>query len=187
MDKTTEEILWLSPEEFRKQAKFGDVIVNHWAGDGNPNKRCRFVRTIFRRGKMNGGLHAELISDSGDTVLIGLQGSRLSIESLPPQQAVSDEEIDAWSFSRAFNMNRVDKARYEARIEGAKWMRDRTPPSEAETILREIMEADDRMRLIGNRDVSLEQRARAYREARTQYENSKTAARKWCADNPVKG
>ena len=35
--------------------KFGDMIENGYAGDGNPNKRGYFVRTIRRTGKLNPG------------------------------------------------------------------------------------------------------------------------------------
>jgi hypothetical protein len=45
--------------------KFGDIIENGWAGEGNPRKRGIYLRSFHRSGRMNPGHHVELQHEDG--------------------------------------------------------------------------------------------------------------------------
>lgn len=45
--------------------KFGDIIENGWAGEGNPRKRGVYLRSFHRSGRMNPGHHVELQHEDG--------------------------------------------------------------------------------------------------------------------------
>lgn len=45
--------------------KFGDIIENGWAGDGNPRKRGVFLWTFNRPGRLNAGKHVKLLHNDG--------------------------------------------------------------------------------------------------------------------------
>lgn len=47
--------------------KFGDIIENGWAGEGNPRKRGVYLWSVYRTGKMNPGKHVKLMHDDGTT------------------------------------------------------------------------------------------------------------------------
>ena len=51
---------FLSPEEFKKRVRMGDVIINHWASDRNPHRSGYFVRFNRYKRKLNGGMYVEM-------------------------------------------------------------------------------------------------------------------------------
>lgn len=112
----------------------------------------------------------------------------MSLSQWPPQQAVSDEEITEWAdmvqddrLEGAYAA--YNRGRCTGRWEGARWMRDRTPPSEAETILRrfqQLMDKRDSLKGIFEMIIHDEDYQKQLAEVREEM-------RKWCADNPVKG
>lgn len=104
----------------------------------------------------------------------------MSLSQWPPQQAVSDEEIEAAALKWALdNSNGADNEALYHKMKdftgGAKWMRDRTAPSEAETILRE---------LLWFHDAWVEPTQPSFSDdLNRKYSEIISRTRKWCADN----
>jgi len=52
--------VFLSPEDFKKQVRMGDIIINHYASERNPNRQGYFVRFNKYKRKLNGGTYVEM-------------------------------------------------------------------------------------------------------------------------------
>lgn len=124
----------------------------------------------------------KVIYDSCNELLTGRDHIN---SSSPPQQAVSDEEIEQYAQdetdgeggTHAYHAAFRD-GKHDGIIQGAKWMRDRTAPSEAETILRE---------LLWFHDAWVEPTQPSFSDdLNRKYSEIISRTRKWCAANPVK-
>jgi hypothetical protein len=45
--------------------KFGDILENGWAGEGNPHKRGVYLWTFVRTGRLNPGKYSKVRHDDG--------------------------------------------------------------------------------------------------------------------------
>lgn len=59
--------------------KFGDIVINHSAGDGNPHKRSIVVRVGHRSGRLNPGRYVECTDGKGDFWQYGGPDEKLEV------------------------------------------------------------------------------------------------------------
>lgn len=59
--------------------KFGDIVINHSAGESNPHKRGIVVRTGVKTGRLNPGPWVECTDGKGEFWTYGGPAERLEI------------------------------------------------------------------------------------------------------------
>lgn len=52
--------------DVKLRPKFGDLLENGWAGEGNPRRIGIFVRTLIRTGRLNPGRYFVMTDGKGD-------------------------------------------------------------------------------------------------------------------------
>ena len=57
--------------------KFGDRLLNEYAGEGNPHKVCTYISEYRRTGRLNPGKFAKVLFDDGRTGDYKLDGDYL--------------------------------------------------------------------------------------------------------------
>jgi len=62
--ETPTEMTHEQAKEFCKSLEFGDILVNHWASDANPNKRVIFIKKTVLDGRLS--IYTVSISGKGD-------------------------------------------------------------------------------------------------------------------------
>lgn len=59
--------------------KFGDIVINHSAGEGNPHKRSIVVRMGYTHGRLNRGRYVECTDGKGDFWQYGGPDDKLEV------------------------------------------------------------------------------------------------------------
>ncbi len=99
-----------------RKPKFGDVVINGWASDDNPQKQGYFVRKIKRTGKLNPGTFWELTDRDGKFWSASAnKGHKLSV--IPMHSALKKAQAE----------NAALRAQLAAAREvvGLKWIKER--------------------------------------------------------------
>jgi hypothetical protein len=78
--------------------RFGDIVVNHSAGDGNPHKQGIVVRVRHRSGRLNPGRYVECTDGKGAFWQYGGPNEKLEVigcalKDLPLRRSDNSNEV----------------------------------------------------------------------------------------------
>lgn len=98
--------------------KFGDLVENGWASEGNPTRRGYFVQSFRRTGRMNPGLTWEITDGRGKFWEFRPSdiGERLTVTPIADALAAKDEEIAA--LKGALALVKHEKLKLEQALQG---------------------------------------------------------------------